>query len=98
MLDENFKLYLIEVNTNPALGASNPVTSKLIPTMLDNMLKIVLDPLFEPKDPLPLTENKFELIFDENIENLDKDSDDDEALEPTKTKKVRKSKYFITSQ
>lgn len=96
MLDENFKLYLIEVNTNPALDTSSPVTSRLIPTMFDNLLKIVLDPLFEPKEPLKATENKFELIFDELLEDLTKESDDDEALEPTK--KVRKSKYFISSQ
>ncbi len=36
MLDEDFKVYLIEVNTNPALDLSSPLLARLIPSMLDN--------------------------------------------------------------
>ena len=46
MLDRNLRSWLIEVNTNPCLEESNKLLSRLIPRMLDDMLKIVLDPLF----------------------------------------------------
>jgi tubulin monoglycylase TTLL3/8 len=72
MLDENFNLYLIEVNTNPVLDMSNPVMTKLIPAMLDNALRLVVDPLFPPPEhikPYDLCEpHKFELIFDESLD------------------------------
>ena len=41
-----FKTKLIEANTNPCLEESNQLLKDLIPRMLDDMLKIVLDPLF----------------------------------------------------
>jgi hypothetical protein len=77
MLDDNFKVYLIEVNDNPSLELSNSYLSQLIPMMLDNAFRLVVDPLFPPPDNLfsrrnstvDLTpENKFELIFDERID------------------------------
>lgn len=37
---------LIEVNTNPCLEQPNKLLTMLIPRMLDDMLKIVLDPVF----------------------------------------------------
>ena len=37
---------LIEANTNPCLEEPNALLKMLIPRMLDDMLKIVLDPLF----------------------------------------------------
>jgi hypothetical protein len=39
MIDSNFKVYLIEVNTNPCLEASSPLLGRIIPTMVDNALK-----------------------------------------------------------
>ena len=42
----SFKTRLIEANTNPCLEESNQLLKKMIPRMLDDMLKIVLDPLF----------------------------------------------------
>ena len=38
MLDENFKVYLIEVNTNPCLELACPLLARLIPSMLENSL------------------------------------------------------------
>ena len=37
---------LIEANTNPCLEESNELLKAYLPRMLDDMLKIVLDPLF----------------------------------------------------
>lgn len=78
MLDEDFKIYLIEINTNPCLELPCPLLSSLIPHMIDNSFWIALDPLFPPPygyfaskkhqvgEICP--ENKYELIFDEYIE------------------------------
>ena len=49
MLDENAGVWLIEVNTNPCLALSSPLLEKLIPRMLDDALKMVLDPVFPPE-------------------------------------------------
>ncbi|CAD8209305.1 unnamed protein product [Paramecium pentaurelia] len=81
MIDENFKLWLIEANTNPCLEQSCPLLSRIIPTMVENLFRIAVDPIFPPpffeewpqnkKLFIPdnvIENNKFELIFDELIE------------------------------
>ena len=75
MIDENWKPWLIEVNTNPCLSLSSNYLSLLIPTMLDNVLRLTLDVMF-PKppshkvrsEPTGAQENRFELIFHEMVE------------------------------
>ena len=39
MIDENFKPWLIEINTNPCLESSAPILSKIIPTMIENVFR-----------------------------------------------------------
>lgn len=39
MLDDNFKLSLIEVNTNPCLETESPLLARIIPELLDNTFK-----------------------------------------------------------
>lgn len=39
MIDSEFRVYLIEANTNPCLEASSPLLGRLIPAMVDNALK-----------------------------------------------------------
>ena len=34
MIDEDFKVYLIEVNTNPCIEESSPLLEMLLPRML----------------------------------------------------------------
>ena len=41
-----FQTRLIEANTNPCLEESNQLLKTMLPRMLDDMLKIVMDPLF----------------------------------------------------
>jgi hypothetical protein len=48
LVDEDFRVWLIEVNTNPHLGTPNAYTRNLVPAMIDEMLRIVLDPIYPP--------------------------------------------------
>lgn len=41
-----FEVRLIEVNTNPCIEEPNTLLRQYVPRMLDDMLKITLDPLF----------------------------------------------------
>ena len=39
MIDEDYKPWLIEINTNPCLELSCPLLSKLIPPIIENTFK-----------------------------------------------------------
>jgi len=77
MIDADYRVYLIEANTNPCLELSCPLLARIIPAMLDNAFRLSVDPLFPPPDfnmakkntlheILPI--NKFSLVFDEEVE------------------------------
>jgi len=79
MIDREFKVYLIEANTNPCLELSCPLLARIIPAMLDSAFRIALDPIFPPRTdtaakknantlPEMLPINKFQLVFDERVE------------------------------
>ena len=38
MIDEDFRVWLIEVNTNPYLGQPNQWTKQFVPNMIDELL------------------------------------------------------------
>ena len=64
MIDEDFRVWLIEVNSNPYLGTPNDFTKKLVPRMINDMLKIVLDPTIKPKIvPDADRPNDFECVY-----------------------------------
>jgi hypothetical protein len=46
MIDDNFKVYLIEANTNPCLETGCPLLTRIIPEVLDSSFRIAIDPLF----------------------------------------------------
>ena len=46
MIDENFKVLLIECNTNPSLEICCPLLARIVPELLDNSFRIALDPLY----------------------------------------------------
>jgi len=77
MIDDDFKVFLIEVNTNPCLELSSPLLARLIPNMLENAIRLVVDPLFPAPEGWSqkkqvvqeiCPENKFHLVFDEKID------------------------------
>ena len=48
MLDDDFKVYLIEANTNPCLETTCPILHKIITDVVDSGFRLALDPLFPP--------------------------------------------------
>lgn len=59
MLNEKFEPYLIEVNSSPDMSASTPVTRRICPMALEDLLKVVVD---LPRNSKASTGN-FERIF-----------------------------------
>jgi hypothetical protein len=74
MIDDQFKVFLIEANTNPCLELSCPLLSRIIPQMLESAFRIAIDPMLPPPElnfkrgSEALQENKFMLVLDENVE------------------------------
>ena len=48
MLDSDFNVFLIEINTNPGLEISSPWIQIVVPRMLDDALRLTVDKVFEP--------------------------------------------------
>ena len=46
ILDEDFNSWLIEVNTNPCLEESSELLKRLLPRMVEDMLKLTVDIVF----------------------------------------------------
>ncbi len=42
MIDSNFKPWLIEINSSPAMDYSTKITEYLVPKVLEDILKVVL--------------------------------------------------------
>ena len=46
IIDQDFNLWLIEVNTNPCIEESSSLLRMLLPRMIDDALKMTLDIIF----------------------------------------------------
>jgi hypothetical protein len=78
MIDDSFKVWFIEINTNPCLELSCPLLGRIIPPMVENAFRIAIDPLFPPPTwtygkrylvPEGYVEtNRFDQIFDEEVD------------------------------
>ena len=75
MVTDDYKVYLIEVNTNPWLETPCSLLSRIISSVLDNTFRIALDPLsfLHNSKTISLGDStnnlsKFELIYDESQE------------------------------
>lgn len=73
MIDEDFRVWLIEINTNPYIGTPNEYIKNLVPNMIDEMLNIVLDPIYPPSkeylESIKDKEKNFEIIYSEGWYN-----------------------------
>lgn len=49
MIDCDYKVWLIEVNTNPSIDESGPLLRQLVPRMIDDMFKLTIDKIFNNK-------------------------------------------------
>ena len=68
MIDEDFRVWLIEVNTNPYIGIHNKNLKHVVPEMFADMFKIVLDPVYQnqvSQNDIDLigTDTKFDLLY-----------------------------------
>ena len=63
LIDEDFRVWLIEVNTNPYLGIPNEYIEKLLPVMLDDLLALMVDVHIPPKNERLRKSNDFELLY-----------------------------------
>ena len=87
MIDEDFRTWLIEVNTNPYIGLHNKGMSHIIPEMFKDMHKITIDPIFDPETTdLPSEENdfkigKFDLLYSRE-KGVNKRRDPQEGVYP----------------
>jgi len=63
MIDEDLRVWLIEVNTNPYIGIPNTYIKGILPLMLDSMFNITLDSIYPSNQVKEKPENRFELIY-----------------------------------
>lgn len=50
LIDEDFRTWLLEVNTNPYLGVPNEEMKELLEKMIDDLLEITIDGDYMPKE------------------------------------------------
>ena len=88
MLDSDFNVFLIEINTNPGLEISSPWIQIVVPRMLDDALRLTVDKVFEPiydfsknykgdyteEQKKVLINSKIEVDFNAVSPNIDKES------------------------
>lgn len=49
IMDADFNIYLLEINTNPGLEESSPLIKILVPRMIDDALRLTIDDICETK-------------------------------------------------
>lgn len=49
IMDSEFNIYLLEINTNPGLEESSPLIKILVPRMLDDALRLTIDDICDTK-------------------------------------------------
>ena len=69
MIDSNFKVWLIEVNTNPCLELPSSLLARIIPNMIENAFRIAIDPLYPPPSFDEWSSQKKSLCPDNVLEN-----------------------------
>ena len=76
ILDNDFKLWILEINNNPGLSISSPVIEKLVPRMMDDAFRLTVDKVFNTKyskeciDSLGKYKTKYKLDGFSDDENI----------------------------
>ena len=75
MIDEDFNVYLIEVNASPALDYSTKITEKLVKCMVKDLIELVIDYNnardYDKMPEVNKANNKFIQIFNETRDKFD---------------------------
>ena len=94
MIDEDFRVWLIEVNTNPQIANLNKRMCTLLPKMISEMFKITLDSVFEdmsPEEKSNIHEStSFDLLYSRN-KGINKRRGVHEGIYPIKDLDPRKT-------
>ena len=83
MIDEDFKVYLIEANTNPCLEICSPLLARIIPELLDNSFRIAVDPLYQPIQFMANLKSEVEGSYPQSI-SKEKESETKQELSATR--------------
>ena len=70
IIDENYKPFLLEINTNPGLEISSPLINELVPRMIDDALRLTIDEKYRPTVEKKEPESFFPVNGYNNKENL----------------------------
>jgi hypothetical protein len=66
LIDEDFRVWLIEVNTNPYFGVVNTALPNFINNLVDDTLRLTLDKTFpNSSGPNIQRPNLYELLYSE---------------------------------
>lgn len=63
MIDDDFRVWLIEVNTNPYLGVLNDQLPKFIDNLIDDTLRLTVDKIFPREKADNDRPNGYELLY-----------------------------------
>ena len=92
MIDEDFKVYLIEANTNPCLEICSPLLARIIPELLDNSFRIAVDPLYQPIQFMANLKSEVEGSFPQSV-SKEKESETKQEFSATR---IQESNIPIT--
>ena len=65
MIDEDYRTWLIEINTNPHLGTPSKEMAKLVPRMINEVIHLTVDQVFKPAAPIEDLKEDFVLLYRE---------------------------------
>ena len=70
IIDEAFKVWLIEINTNPCLEESSKLLRTILPRMIDDALKLTVDQIFPRKKGEYIDESPYKVSNYADNENM----------------------------
>ena len=95
MMDDELKLVMIEVNTNPCLETEScPLLNRLISQVVDQTFKVAVDPFFDGTEmeiglsqEYPISEIKMEMVVcrnlklaEDEVEHLKRNNESDDEV------------------